>query len=132
MKEKPKIVAFCCRHCTSPAADNAAIKKMDYPPEVEIIMLPCTGRIDVESIIQAFTGGADAVLIASCLLGDCHYDTGNKWAAKKVAFAKEKLRGAGINPELVEQFFFSGAMPASFVKAAREMLRRAQELPRAV
>ncbi|MBE9531604.1 MAG: hydrogenase iron-sulfur subunit [Proteobacteria bacterium] len=80
---EPKITALVCNWCTYAGADLAGTSRMDYKPNVRIIKLPCTGRIDPLFIIKAFENGADGVLVSGCHPGDCHYSTGNYHARRR-------------------------------------------------
>ena len=94
---EPKIMAFVCNWCTYAGADLAGTSRMEYRPNVRIIKLPCTGRIDPLFIIKAFENGADGVLISGCHPGDCHYTTGNYHARRRWIGFKNLLEFAGID-----------------------------------
>ena len=93
---EPTIVAFCCHFCAYTAADLAGTMRLQYPSNVRIIRIPCTGKVDVRHLLEAFEKGADGVYVAGCLEGDCHYLKGNFRAKKRVALAKQILEDAGI------------------------------------
>ena len=95
-KFEPTIVAFCCHFCAYTAADLAGTMRLQYPPNVRIVRLPCTGKVDVRFLLEAFEKGADGVYVAGCLEGDCHFLTGNFRAKKRVAYAKRILDEIGI------------------------------------
>lgn len=76
--------------------------RLQYPSEIEIIMVPCTGRVDILHLLKAFENGADAVLVAGCLEGECHYLTGNIRAKKRVQKLKKGLPQMGLEPERLE------------------------------
>ena len=95
-KFEPTIVAFCCHFCAYTAADLAGTMRLQYPPNVRIVRLPCTGKVDVRFLLEAFEKGADGVYVAGCLEGDCHFLTGNFRAKKRVAYAKRLLDEIGI------------------------------------
>ena len=120
----PKVVAFCCHYCAYTAADTAGASRMQYPPNVRIVRLPCSGRIDVPLILQSFIDGADGVYVAGCLDGDCHFINGNLHAKRRVAEAKRCLEEVGIEPQRLEMFQLSAAMGARFAEIAREMTDR--------
>jgi coenzyme F420-reducing hydrogenase delta subunit len=87
-EHEPKIVAFCCNYCAFAAADLAGATRLQYPPNVRIIRLPCTGKVDAIHIMKAFEDGADGIFVAGCLEGQCHFLEGNTRAKKKVAYVK--------------------------------------------
>ena len=79
---EPVIVAFCCHYCAYTAADMAGSQRLCYPPNVKIIRVPCSGKVDAMHIVKAFEKGADGVYVAGCLEGDCHFKNGNIRAAR--------------------------------------------------
>lgn len=102
--------------------------RLDYPANVKIVKVPCTGRIDVLYILKAFEEGVDGVFVAGCMEGECHFLTGNIRARKRVAYLKSHLASLGINPRRLEMYNLSAAMGARFVEIAREMTDRVQAL----
>ena len=125
---EPKIVAFCCHFCAYTAADLAGTMRLQYPSNVRIIRIPCTGKVDVRHLLEAFEKGADGVYVAGCLEGDCHYLKGNFRAKKRVAVAKRILEDAGIGADRLEMFNMSAAMGPKFAEVAREMTERVRKL----
>src|SRR5512135_86263 len=93
---EPKIMAFCCQFCAYSAADLAGSMRLQYPPNVRIIEVPCTGKVDVMHLLMAFEYGADGVIVVGCLEGDCHYSAGNLYAKKRVNRVKEILDKVGV------------------------------------
>src|SRR4030042_5337756 len=100
----PKIVAYCCNFCAFAAADLAGAMRGQYPPNVRIIRLPCTGKVDAIHLMKAFEDGADGVFVAGCLEGECHYLEGNLRAKKRVAYVKRLLAEVGMALKRVEMF----------------------------
>jgi len=96
---EPKIVGFFCTWCTYTAADLAGISRMDYAPNVRIIRLMCSGRLDPQFVLSAFREGADGILIGGCHPGDCHYQEGNYKALRRHHLLTRLLRTMGIEPE---------------------------------
>lgn len=125
---EPKIVAFCCNYCAFAAADLAGAMRLQYPPNVRIIRLPCTGTVDPLHLLKAFEDGADGVFVAGCLEGECHYLQGNLRAKKRVAYVKRLLAEVGIEPQRLEMFNLSSAMGGRFAQIAEEMTSRIREL----
>jgi coenzyme F420-reducing hydrogenase delta subunit len=125
---EPKIVAFCCHYCAYTAADTAGASRMQYPPNVRIVRLPCSGRIDIPMMLKAFASGADGVYVVGCLDGDCHFILGNAHAKRRVPEAKRLLAEIGIEPERLEIFQLSAAMGARFAEVATEMTERIKSL----
>jgi len=124
----PKILAFCCNYCAYAAADLAGVSRMQYPPNVRIIRVPCSGKVDITYIFRAFERGADGVFVAGCLKGGCHFVEGNLHAENRIKLAKEILEAIGIGGERLEMFFISSAMAPQFVEAVKMMTDRISQL----
>ena len=127
-KFEPKIVAFCCNFCAFAAADLAGAMRIQYAPNVRIIRLPCTGKVDAIHIMKAFEDGADGVFVAGCMEGECHFLEGNLRAKKRVAYVKRLLEEVATNPQRVEMFNLSSAMGGRFGEIVEEMTQRIKEL----
>jgi F420-non-reducing hydrogenase iron-sulfur subunit len=125
---EPQIVAFSCKYCAYAAADLAGSMRLSYPPNVKIVQLPCTGRIDITHLLKAIEDGADGVYVAGCLEGECHFLQGNFRARKKVEYVKKTLVELGIEPERVEMYNLSSAMGPRFAEIAQEMTDRIKVL----
>lgn len=125
---KPKIVAYCCNFCAFAAADLAGAMRVQYPPNVRIILLPCTGKVDAIVLMKAFEDGADGVFVAGCMEGECHFVEGNLRAKKKVAYVKRLLEDVGTNPQRIEMFNLSSAMGGRFAEIVEEMTQKIKEL----
>jgi len=116
-----QIVAYACEHCAYAAADLAGALRMQYPPEIKIVLLPCTGKLDVLLALQALEDGVDGVMVAGCLPGDCHYQDGNVNARRRVEHLQQILQQIGLQPQRVQMFNMSSAMAGQFVAAATQM-----------
>ncbi len=125
---EPIDIAFCCHYCASTAADLAGTMRLQYPPNVRIIRLPCTGKVDVRLLLEAFEKGADGVYVAGCMEGDCHFLKGNFRSKKRVALAKRILEDAGIGGARLEMYNMSAAMGPRFAEVAREMTEKIRQL----
>jgi coenzyme F420-reducing hydrogenase delta subunit len=125
---EPKIVAFCCNYCAFAAADLAGAMRLQYPPNVRIVKLPCTGTVDAIHLLKAFEDGADAVFVAGCLEGECHYLEGNLRAKKRVEYVKKLLAEVWIEPERIEMFNLSSAMGQRFAEIVEEMTDTVKKL----
>jgi coenzyme F420-reducing hydrogenase delta subunit/ferredoxin len=124
----PKLLAFCCNYCAYAAADLAGVSRMQYPPNVRIIRVPCTGKVDITYILRAFERGVDGVFVAGCLKGGCHFVEGNLNAEIRVKLAKEILEAIEIGGERLEMYFISSAMAPRFVEVIKEMTERIRKL----
>ena len=125
---EPQIVAYCCNFCAFAAADLAGAIRLQYPANVRIIKLPCSGKIDAIILLKAFEDGADGVFVAGCLEGECHFLEGNLRAKKKIAYVKRLLGEVQIEPERVEMFNLSSAMGGRFAEIVEEMTDRIKRL----
>ncbi len=125
---EPKIVAFCCHYCSYAAADLAGSMRLQYPTNVKILKIPCTGKVDVLYLLRAFEDGADGVIVAGCEEGTCHFINGNIKAKKKVKYTKKILDEIGIGGERLEMFNLSAAMGQKFADLAEEMTKRIKKL----
>jgi F420-non-reducing hydrogenase iron-sulfur subunit len=125
---EPKIIVFCCQWCSYAAADLAGSMRLQYPPNIRIIKIPCTGRVDVLHLLQALEYGADGVFVSGCLPGDCHYLTGNYWAINRVKRVKKILQGIGLEPDRVEMYFNSAGMGPQFAQCCRDFTDRIRQL----
>ncbi len=125
---EPKILAFACRHCAYAAADLAGGLRIQYPPGVRIVEVPCTGRVEVTEVLHAFERGADGVMVAGCLEGDCHYLEGNLNAKRRVQYIAKLLDQIGLGGRRVAMVNLSSAMGAQFAEKVAEMMEQVQEL----
>lgn len=127
-KFKPQIIGFCCKFCAYAAADLAGSMRLSYPSSIKIVQVPCTGRIDLIHILKALEEGADGVMVAGCLEGECHFLTGNLKARKRVNHVRKILEDIGIEPARVEMFNLSSAMGPRFAEIATEMAETIKKL----
>ena len=125
---EPNLVAFCCHYCAYAAADLAGTMRLEYPPNVRIIKIPCTGKIDVAHLLRAFEDSADGVYVAGCEEGSCHFLEGNLRAKKRVKYAKKILDEIGIGGDRLEMFNMSASMGQRFAEVAKEMTERIKKL----
>ena len=105
----PRIVAFFCNWCTYTAADLAGVSRLKYSPNVRVIRLMCSGRVDPQFILDALSKGADGVLIGGCHPGDCHYVEGNYKMLRRFRLLRRMLSDMGIEPERVRLEWISAA-----------------------
>lgn len=125
---EPSILAFCCNYCAYAAADIAGVSRMQYPPNVKIIRLPCTGKVDITYILRAFESGADGVMVCGCLKGGCHFVEGNLHAEDRIKLAKDILEAIGIGGDRLNMYFISSAMAPKFVETAKEVTENIRKL----
>ncbi len=121
LQSRIAIVAFCCHYCAYAAADLAGSLRISYSSSVNVVKLPCTGKLDVLLVLDAFEQGADGVMVAGCLAGDCHYQQGNLNARRRVDYVRDLLRQIGLEPERVRMYNLSSAMAKQWAEAVAEM-----------
>ena len=125
---EPRIVAFFCNWCTYTAADLAGISRMTYAPNVRVIRLMCSGRLDPQFVLAALRDGADGVLIGGCHPGDCHYQLGNYNAQRRVLLLKRMLHAMGIEDERVRLEWISAAEGEKVQRVCNEMTEQIRAL----
>ncbi len=118
---EPKIIALVCTWCTYAGADLAGISRIQYPPNVRIIRVPCTGRINPFYIVKALQEGADGVLVSGCHPGECHYLTGNLIARRKFALLKSFLTYIGVESNRIVFTWVSASEGERFAKVIRQV-----------
>jgi F420-non-reducing hydrogenase iron-sulfur subunit len=118
---EPKIVGFLCKWCAYQGADLAGMSRTQYPTNVRVVRVMCTGRIDPSFVLKAFAEGADGVLVAGCHPGDCHYKEGNYKVMRRVALLEKLLDQMGIEPERFRLEWVSAGEGAKWASIAREM-----------
>ncbi len=125
---EPKILAFCCNWCAYAGADLAGISRMQYPPNIRIIRVMCSGRVEPEFVLRAFALGADGVLVLGCHPGDCHYLSGNYKTMRRVPLAKRLLEQFGVEQERLKLEWVSAAEGARFAQVVTDFTSRVKEL----
>lgn len=124
----PKVLALLCTYCTYTAADMAGSMRLQYPSNVRVVKLLCTGKVDVGYLLAAFRAGADVVMVSGCEIGDCHFLEGNLRAKERVAHAKVLLDEVGIGGDRLEMFHIGASDAPKWAEAVEMMTRRAMEL----
>jgi len=120
----PKIVAFFCNWCTYLAADLAGTSRMKYSPNLRVVRVMCSGRIDPQFVLEAFARGADGVLIGGCHPGDCHYQEGNYKALRRFHLMKPMLRQMGIEEDRFRLEWVSAAEADRLKTIVDDMVRK--------
>ncbi len=118
---KPKIVGFLCNWCSYAGADLAGVSRFQYPPNVRVIRIMCSGRLDPAIVLEMFIQGADGVFIGGCHLGDCHYIKGNYYAEKRYNMTKKLLGKTGLNPDRLYLKWISAAEGQLFADTMRDV-----------
>jgi F420-non-reducing hydrogenase iron-sulfur subunit len=125
---EPRIIGFFCNWCTYAGADLAGTSRIQYPPNVRVIRLMCSGALDPVYVIKALLEGADGILIGGCHPGDCHYQSGNYKARRRVAILRSILEQMGFEPERVWLRWISASEGRYFADTVTEMVAKLKEL----
>ena len=124
----PRIAAFLCNWCSYAGADLAGVSRFQYPTDIRIIRVPCSGRINPLYIAKALQSGFDGVLVSGCHPGDCHYISGNLVARRKFALLKAYLGYLGIEPERVQFSWVSASEGSRFASLIEEVVESVRKL----
>jgi coenzyme F420-reducing hydrogenase delta subunit len=125
---EPKVVAYCCTYCAYTAGDLAGSMRLEYAPNVRVVKILCTGKIDAILLLSAFEHGADAVYVAGCALGDCHFLEGNLRAIQTINYTRKLMAEVGLEPERLQFFHIPASAGPLFAQRADEMTARARML----
>lgn len=125
---QPRIAAFFCNWCTYGGADLAGVSRLQYPPYIRVIRIPCTGRLNPNFILAALRQGADGVWVSGCHPGDCHYIAGNMHARRRFAIFKNLLEYVGMEPGRLHFSWISSAEASKFQQTVIEVTEAVREL----
>lgn len=125
---EPTIIAFCCNWCSYAGADLAGVSRLQYPPNMRIVRVMCSGMVHPNLVIDALTKGADGVLICGCHPGDCHYLEGNLKAENRKEAIELMLEDFGLEYERFRLEWVSASEGPKFAELAREMTHTLREL----
>ncbi len=121
-------MGFLCSWCSYTGADMAGIGRMQYPSNIRIVRVMCSGRMDPLFVMKAFESGADGVLVSGCHPGDCHYTTGNYYTRRRFASMRKLVEFMGIDSRRLKVTWVSASEGAMFAQIAREMTEELKEL----
>jgi F420-non-reducing hydrogenase iron-sulfur subunit len=125
---EPRILTFACNWCSYAGADLAGISRKQYPSNIRIIRVMCSGRVDPIFVLSAFEKGADGVLITGCHIGDCHYKTGNKMAEVMVGRTKEILSTLGLASERLRLEWISASEGQRFAQIVTDFTDKLKDM----
>lgn len=124
----PKILGFLCNWCAYAGADLAGVSRVQYPPDMRVIRVMCSGRVDPVLILRAFREGSDGVSVLGCHHGDCHYQVGNYQAERKIQMTLKVLEKIGIEPQRLYLDWVSAAEGTRFGEVVTSFIQRIKEL----
>ena len=125
---EPNIVGFLCNWCCYAGADMAGVSRFQYPTNLRVIRVMCSGTVEPEMVLEAFVRGADGVFIGGCHIGDCHYATGNYHTEMKLKMTKRLLAAADFDPRRLRLEWVSAAEGQHFAEVMREFIQEIREL----
>jgi heterodisulfide reductase subunit A-like polyferredoxin/coenzyme F420-reducing hydrogenase delta subunit len=128
VKNEPNIVGILCNWCCYAGADLAGVSRYQYPPNIRVVRVMCSGRVDPSIIYEAFKGGADGVFVGGCHFGDCHYQKGNYQAERKIKITKRLLEKVGIEPNRLKIEWVSASEGGRFAKVIDDFTKLVAEL----
>lgn len=128
MSFEPRILGILCNWCSYTGADLAGTSRMKYPPNVRVVRVMCSGRVDPTFVLKAFSDGADGVLIAGCHPGDCHYINGNIKTMRRYPLLKKMLSQFGIEEKRVRLEWVSASEGDRFAQIVKEMTEEIKKL----
>src|SRR3972149_5749884 len=125
---EPLIIGFCCNWCSYAGADLAGISRLQYPPNIRIIRVMCSGMVHPNLVIDALTKGADGVLMCGCHPGDCHYREGNLKAQARADALKLMMQDFGIEEDRFRLEWVSASEGPRFAQVVTEMVNKVKAL----
>jgi F420-non-reducing hydrogenase iron-sulfur subunit len=125
---EPRIIGFLCNWCTYTGADLAGTSRLQYPPNLRVIRLMCSGAVDVSYVLKPLLEGADGVLIGGCHPGDCHYQEGNYKARRRIAILEESLATMGFDKERVLLRWISASEGGKFAETIAQFTTQLKAL----
>ena len=128
MEFEPKIIGFCCNWCAYAGADLAGVSRFQYPPNLRMIRVMCSGALEPSYILEAFQKGADGVFIGGCHPGDCHYIGGNYKTRRKVTLTKRVLSQLGMEPQRLKLEWVSAAEGQRFAQVITDFTEELKKL----
>ncbi|MEJ2070033.1 MAG: hydrogenase iron-sulfur subunit [Syntrophobacterales bacterium] len=127
-KFEPKILGFFCNWCTYAGADLAGVSRLQYPPNIRVIRVMCSGTVSPHHVLRAFQKGADGVLIGGCHIGDCHYLRGNYMTIKRISFLQELLKFTGVEPGRLHLEWISAAEGPKLAQTVRDFTEKIRKM----
>ncbi len=128
MSFEPKLVGFLCTWCSYTGADLAGTARMKYPPNLRVVRVMCSGRVDPNFILEAFARGADGVLVCGCHPGDCHYVEGNFKCQRRLPITRKVVEGLGVDPRRLRLEWVSASEGTRFTQVVTDFTEQVRAL----
>jgi F420-non-reducing hydrogenase iron-sulfur subunit len=125
---QPRIIGILCYWCSYAGADLAGSSRLNYPANIRIVRIPCSGRADPLIVLRAFERGADGVIVAGCHPGDCHYAKGNYYTRRRMSLLKRLVEYSGIPKERFKALWVSASEGKEFAHVISEMVEEIRPL----
>ena len=125
---EPEILGFLCNWCSYASADLAGVSRMQYPPNVKIVRVMCSARVDPTFILEAFIQGLDGVMVLGCHLGTCHYMTGNYYTERRMKTTRKMLKSVGLSPDRMLVDWVSAAEGERFATLVKDFTEKVKKL----
>jgi coenzyme F420-reducing hydrogenase delta subunit len=125
---EPDILGFLCNWCSYAGADLAGVSRFQYPPNVRVIRVMCSARVDPTIVLEAFIRGLDGVMVLGCHLGDCHYMTGNYYTERRIKTTKKVLKKAGLSPKRLLIDWVSASEGERFATLVKDFTERVRKM----
>ena len=130
LKFEPRIISFLCNWCSYAGADLAGVSRIQYPPNIRVIRVMCSGRVDPVIVLEMFANGADGILVMGCHPGECHYLEGNLYAERRIKMLKKLMTCAGLESERLRLEWVSAAEGARFADIVKDFTNQLKSLGR--
>ncbi|TXT60362.1 MAG: F420-non-reducing hydrogenase iron-sulfur subunit D [Promethearchaeota archaeon] len=124
----PHILVFCCNWCSYAGADLAGVSRFQYPPNIRIVRVMCSGRVQPSFVLEAFKNGIDGVLITGCHIGDCHYISGNEYTRDRMAHVESLIKKLGFEEDRFKLHWISASEGKQFSELITEFTNNIKEL----
>jgi len=128
MSFEPKLVGFLCNWCSYTGADLAGTARMKYPPNLRVIRVMCSGRVDPNFVLEALARGADGVLVLGCHPGDCHYSEGNYKCQRRLPLTRKLAEQMGVDPRRIRLEWVSASEGTRFTRVVTEFTDQVRAL----
>jgi len=125
---EPQILVFCCNWCSYAGADLAGVSRFQYPPNVRIVRVMCSGRVQPTFILDAFANGIDGILVTGCHIGDCHYISGNELTQVRMEHLKKLIKSLGIEEDRFRLHWISASEGKQFAELIKDFTKTVKQL----